>query len=131
VASYKELKIFGLNAPPAQTVAARPPAVSLSATAKTAAPVGILTPGSDTILYGAPKGELERDDSVMTFETCAGGERKDVKVNVAKAKQARKTPALVPGRSLVVYGSVAPDRVVAADRVDYGGDLPGQGPGCP
>ena len=67
----------------------------------------------------------------MTFATCASGQIKDVKINVAKAKQARQTPVLVPGRSLVVYGSVGSDGVVAADRIDYGGDLLGQGPGCP
>jgi hypothetical protein len=82
-------------------------------------------------LYGAPKGSLEDPGSVMTFATCAGGEIKDVKVDVAKARRDRQTPVLVPGRSLVVYGSVGQDQIIAADRIDYGGDLPGQGPGCP
>jgi outer membrane protein assembly factor BamB len=128
VASYKELKIFGLNAPPPQPAA--PSAVTAaSASATVAPPIGALTPGSRTILHGIPK-TLD-DESAMTFATCAGGQIMDVKVNIAKAKQARQTPVLVPGRSLVVYGSVGPDRVVTADRIDYGGDLLGQGPGCP
>jgi len=126
VASYKALKIFGLNAPPAQPAAT--PAVTASAATATVA-VGALTPGSETVLHGVPK-SLEDNESAMTFATCAGGEIKDVKINVTKAKQARQTPVLVPGRSLVVYGSVGSDGVVAADRIDYGGDLLGQGPGC-
>lgn len=131
VASYKELKIFGLSAPSTPQVALAPSAVTVApAPAIVAGRVGVLTPGSNTILYGAPRGPLEDNESVMTFETCAGGETKDVKVNVTRAKQARKSPVLVPGRSLVVYGSVRPDRMVAADRIDYGGDMPGLGPEC-
>ncbi|WFU81700.1 hypothetical protein QA645_02825 [Bradyrhizobium sp. CIAT3101] len=131
VASYKELKIYGLNAPSAQPAeVARADNIAPSV-ANVAPNVGVLTPGSQTILYGAPKGSLEGTGSVITFATCAGGEVKDVQVDVAKAKQTRQAPVLVPGRSLVVYGSVGQNQVVAADRIDYGGDLPGQGPGCP
>jgi hypothetical protein len=132
VASYMELKIFGLNAPAAKIAKTVSAAEVAAASVSTAAPsAGVLTPGSTTILYGAPKDPVGDTGSLITFTACTGGEIKDVQVDVAKARQTGQTPVLVPGRSLVVYGSVGQDRIVAADRIDYGGEMPGHGPGCP
>lgn len=121
VASNKELKVFGLSAPPVEKA-------TVTGREMGHAPIGAeLTPGSNVTIHGDVIGPVEGDGATLWFNTCPHA----IKVDVAKAREGQKAPELVPGRSLVVYGSVSANGVITAERIDYGGDLPGQWPGCP
>ena len=95
VASNRELRIFGLGAPPAQVVA------SLTPMAKPAA-------GAAAVLTGTV---VELDGSTLWLRT----RTRMARVDVSEAERANKSVTLVPGRAVSVDGRLLSDGAVQAD----------------
>ena len=105
VASNRELRIFGLGAPPAA-----PPIAALAARPRPAA-------GSEAVLFGTV---VEADSSTLSLRTRTGMER----VDIAEAERTYKTVPLAPGKAVAVYGRHGSEGAIQADSIDYAQDSP-------
>jgi hypothetical protein len=105
VASNRELRIFGLGAPPAA-----PPIAALAARPRPAV-------GSEAVLFGTV---VEANSSTLSLRTRTGMER----VDIAEAERTYKTVPLASGKAVAVYGRHGSEEAIQADSIDYAPDSP-------
>ena len=105
VASNRELRIFGLGAPPAA-----PPIAALAARPRPAV-------GSEAVLFGTV---VEANSSTLSLRTRTGMER----VDIAEAERTYKTVPLALGKAVAVYGRHGSEEAIQADSIDYAPDSP-------